>query len=38
MELANINSDLVNKIKNIIEHARDNVIVKVNNELLQTYW
>jgi predicted nuclease of restriction endonuclease-like (RecB) superfamily len=38
MELANINSDIVNQIKNIIEQARQNVTVAVNHELLRSYW
>jgi len=38
MELANINSDIVRQIKDIIEQARNNVVVTVNNELLRSYW
>jgi predicted nuclease of restriction endonuclease-like (RecB) superfamily len=38
MELANINSEIVNQIRGIIEQARNNVIVTVNNELLLSYW
>jgi len=38
MELGNINSDIVRQIKNIIEQARHNVVVIVNNELLRSYW
>lgn len=38
MELTNINSDIVGQIKNIIEQARQNVIVTVNHELLGSYW
>jgi len=38
MELSNINSDIVNQIKNIIEKARHNVTVAVNHELLGSYW
>ena len=38
MALANINSDIVSQIKGIIEQARNNVTVAVNNELLHSYW
>jgi len=38
MELSNINSDIVNQIKDIIEKARHNVTVAVNHELLGSYW
>ncbi|MDR1321149.1 MAG: PDDEXK nuclease domain-containing protein [Gracilibacteraceae bacterium] len=38
MELANINPDIVNQIKSIIEQARRNVTVAVNHELLRSYW
>jgi len=38
MELANINSDIAHQIKGIIEQARRNVTVTVNNELLRSYW
>jgi predicted nuclease of restriction endonuclease-like (RecB) superfamily len=38
MELSNINADIVNQIKTIIEQARHNVAVAVNHELLRSYW
>ena len=30
--------DLVDEIGNLITNARKNVVKKVNNELLETYW
>ena len=38
MELTNINSDIVNQIKSVIEQARQNVAAVVNRELLSSYW
>jgi predicted nuclease of restriction endonuclease-like (RecB) superfamily len=38
MELGNINADIVNQIKSIIEQARNNVATAVNHELLRSYW
>ena len=38
MELAPINTDIVHQIKNIIEQARNNVTLTINNELLHSYW
>jgi hypothetical protein len=38
VELANINQDIVNQIKGIIEQARHNLVVTVNHELLRSYW
>ncbi len=38
MELSNINQDIVNQIRSIIEQARRNMTVTVNRELLSSYW
>jgi len=38
MELANINPDIINQIKSIIEQSRQNVAVTINHELMSSYW
>ena len=38
MEISQFNMDIVNQIKTIIEQARKNVVIAVNNELLYSYW
>jgi len=38
MELSKINMDIVSQIRDIIEQARHNVTVTINNELIHSYW
>ena len=38
MELSTISSDIVRQIKDVIEQARRNVTLVVNQELLSSYW
>ena len=38
MEPTDIIPDIVKQIKSVIEQARHNAVVAVNNELLHSYW
>ena len=33
-----INNELIESIKRIISNARKNIVLKINNELINTYW